>query len=109
MAYTGVVSIGSGDGSGGSLTSNTTEGVIDCGTLTNLAVTAFQVVLTNNKVISAATPVSLTVQYAGAIVTAGIPIAYISAQAAGSVTIQVLNIGLINALNGAVKIHFRVG
>lgn len=96
-----------GDGSGGSVTMNTLNGVISCGTLTNAAVTAFAVTLTNSKILSTST-ITPTIQYAGTLVTAGIPIVQIASISTGSCVFNVLNIGLVNALSGIVKIHFKV-
>lgn len=92
---------------GNTATINAKFGELTSGTLTTATATAATLTITNSFVTANSKVEVHLVQYSGTVVTNGIPIVFKAVPTANTLTITLVNIGA-NALNGTVKIQFRI-
>ena len=92
---------------GNTATINAKFGELTSGTLTTAAATAASLVITNSFVTANSKVEVHLVQYSGTVVTNGIPIVFKAVPTANTLTITLVNVGA-NALNGTVKVQFRI-
>lgn len=89
------------------VTINAKFGEVTSVDLENAAETSTKLIITNSYVtVNSKVEVHL-VQYSGTVVTDGIPIVFEAVPTEGTLTITLVNVGA-NALNGTVKIQFRI-
>jgi hypothetical protein len=90
------------------VTLNNPSGVITTVSSTLAAVTATSFTLTNSFITANSIVVASIANYAGTYITNGIPIINISSIAAGSCSIELVNVHASNSLSGVLKITFLV-
>lgn len=93
---------------GSGVTLNYHEGVITTNTATTAAVTATDFTVTNSTVTAGSRVFVNIVDYNATYGTAGIPYVNVDTIADGSFIIKIVNAHASNALNGALKIAFKV-